>query len=154
MQRVSQEKDLGVTFDERLIFEQHILGKIKKANQAMGLIRRSFSYLDIQSLRWLFKAMVHPHLEYAQSVWSPFRKKDIVTIENVQRRSLEGLSYKEGVKKLDLPTLVYRRIRGDMIGVYKMLNGRYDRDAEMQLPVNDNNTRERQKKLRNKVKPK
>ena len=34
-----------------------------------------------------------------------------------------------------------------MIGVYKILNGRYDQDAEMQLPVNNNNTRRHQKKL-------
>ena len=33
-----------------------------------------------------------------------------------------------------------------MIEVYKILNGRYDQDAEMQLPVN-NNTRGHQKKL-------
>ena len=93
--------------------------------------------------------MVFQHLE---SVWSPFRKKDIVTIENAQRRAtkillgLKELSYKERLKKLDLPTLVYRRIRGDMIEVYKILNGRYDQDVEMQLPVNDNNTRGHQKK--------
>ena len=67
----------------------------------MGLIRRSFSYLDIQSFRWLFTAMVHSHLEYAQSVWSLFRKKEIVTIEMVQRGAtkmlpgLKELSYKE-----------------------------------------------------------
>jgi len=104
LQRVSQEKDLGVTFDERLTFEQHILEKVKKANQTMGLNKISFSYLDIQSFRWQFKAMVRPHLEYAQSVWSPFRMKDIVTIENVQRRptnmlpGLKELSYKERLK--------------------------------------------------------
>jgi len=57
------------------------------------------------------------------------------------------LSYKDWLKKLDLPTLVYRQIRGDMIGVYKILNGRYDRDAEMQLPINNNNTRGHQKKV-------
>ena len=74
-------------------------------------------------------------------VWSPFRKKDIVTIENVERRAtkmipeLKELSYKERLKKLYLPTLVYRRNRGDMIEVYKILNGRYDPDAEIQLPV-------------------
>jgi len=153
LQRVSQEKDLGVTFDERLTFEQHILEKVKKEIQTMGLIRKSFSYLDIQSFRWLFKAMVRPHLEYAQSVWSPFRKKEIVTIEMVQRRAtkmlpgLKELSYKESLKILDIPTLVNRRIRGDMIEMYKILNGRYDQDAEMQLPVNNNITRGHQKKL-------
>ena len=34
-----------------------------------------------------------------------------------------------------------------MIKVYKIPNGRYDRDAEMQLPQNDNNTRGHEKKL-------
>jgi len=60
---------------------------------------------------------------------------------------LKELSYKERLKKLDLPTLVYRRIRRDMIEMYKMLNGRYDQDAEMQLPVNNNSARGHQKKL-------
>ena len=63
LRKVIQEKEVGVTFDERLTFEHHILEKVKKANQTMGLIRRSFSYLDIQSFKWLFKAMVHQHLE-------------------------------------------------------------------------------------------
>jgi len=54
---------------------------------------------------------------------------------------LKELRYKARPKKLYLPTLVYRRIRGDMIEVYKMLNGGYDQDAERQLSVNDNNTR-------------
>ena len=124
LQRVSQEKDLGVTFDERLYFKHHILEKVKKVNQTIGLIRRSFSYLDIQSFRWLFNTIVRPYLEYAKSVWSCFRKKDIITIEMVQRRAtkmlpgLKELSYKERLKKLVLPTLMYRRIRGDMIEVY------------------------------------
>ena len=60
---------------------------------------------------------------------------------------LKELSYKERLKKLDLPTLVYRRIRRDIIEVYKILNGKYEQDAEMQLLVNINNTRGHQKKL-------
>ena len=65
-------------------------------------------------------------------------------------RGLKELSNKERLKKLDLPTsviLVYGRIRGDMIEVRKMPNGRDDQDAEIQLPVNDNNTRGHRKKL-------
>ena len=76
--------------------------------------------------------MVRLHLEYAQPVWSPFRKKD-----NVQGRAikmlpgLKELIYKERLNKLGIPTLLYRRTRGNMIEVYKMLDGRYDQDAEM-----------------------
>jgi len=33
------------------------------------------------------KAMVRPHLEYANSVWCPFKKGDIENIEKVQKKS-------------------------------------------------------------------
>jgi len=53
--------------------------------------------MDTQSFRCLFKAIVGPHLEYAQSIWSPSRKKDLVTKENVQRRATKILP---GMKEL------------------------------------------------------
>ena len=52
----------------------------------------------------LYKALIRPHLEYATVVWSPFLKKDIFLIENVQRRatkivrSIRNLSYEERLK--------------------------------------------------------
>ena len=56
-------------------------------------------------------------------------KKDRITLENVQRQatkfvySCENLSYPERLRKLGLPTLEYRRIRADVIQVYRILNG-------------------------------
>ena len=38
----------------------------------------------------------------------------------------DDLSYPDRLRKLKLPTLAYRRIRGDMIQVYKVMNGFYD----------------------------
>ena len=35
----------------------------------------------------------------------------------------ENLSYREGLKYLNLPTLLYRRLRGLMIKVYRLLSG-------------------------------
>ena len=49
LEHVSDEKDLGVLIDEDLSFEEHISTKVRKANQIMGLIRRSFTYLDEKS---------------------------------------------------------------------------------------------------------
>ncbi|KAJ8037149.1 hypothetical protein HOLleu_17897 [Holothuria leucospilota] len=66
----------------------------------MGLIR-SYTYLDQVFFRYLFQALVRPHLEYAASVWNPHLKRDIDSSENVQRRallfipSIKGLSYQE-----------------------------------------------------------
>ena len=119
LKRVKQGKDIGVVVDQQLKFESHIYEKINKANSMMGLIRRSFIYMDEDMFKKLFKAIVHPHLEYANSVWHPTNIKDITAIENVQRRAtkylptMKNLSYEERLQKLGLPTLQYRRLRGD-----------------------------------------
>ena len=106
-----EEKDIGVTIDDQLEFESHISEKINKANKMFGLLRRSFNYLDIKTFTCLYKTMVRTHLDYASSVWSPYKIKHIEMIENVQRRCtrklpyLKDLSYPERPKKLNLPTL-------------------------------------------------
>ena len=41
-------------------------------------------------------------------------------------RGCKDLSYTERLKLLNLPTLKFRRLRGDMIEVFKILNGFYD----------------------------
>ena len=139
-----EEKYLGVIIDSKLTFDKHISAKINKANSVMGIIRRTMEYMDEEIFRLLYTAMVRPHLEYANPVWCPFLKKHINAIENVQRRAtrlvpgLAELSYPERLRRLRLPTLSYRRYRGDMIEVFKITHGLYDRDVVKGfLPVRD-----------------
>ena len=128
LEHVCDEKDSGVTFDAELKFEDHMSGKVRKANAIVGLIRRSFSFLDCKLFKKLYTTFVRPHLEYVQSVWAPHLKKYINMLENVQIRAtklvdgLGSLDYPERLRKLQLPTLVYRRARGDMIEVYKHMH--------------------------------
>jgi hypothetical protein len=44
------EKDIGVFVDENFSFNKHIQNQVNKANSIMGLIRRTYAYLDEQSL--------------------------------------------------------------------------------------------------------
>ena len=128
LEHVPVQKDLVLIVDHRLKFADHISAKVKTANSMMGLIRRSFSFLDGPLFVKLFTAFVRPHLEYAQAVWSPFLKKDIKMIENVQRRAtklIDGFynySYSERLAKLNLPSLLYRKKRGDMCEIYKHIH--------------------------------
>ena len=137
----TEEKDLGVIIDSKLTFESHIYSKIKKANRMAGLIRRSFTFLDKHMFRQLFTSMVRPHLEYAAPVWNPYKQRFIDDIENVQRRAskkipgLNNLSYPDRLKALNLPTLQYRRYRGDMIEMWKLTHDKYDSDAIGNLVV-------------------
>ena len=82
---------------------------------------------------------------FANQVWSPHLVKHIVMLENVQKRAtklipgMKELSYEERLKKLDLPTLSYRRIIcGDLIETYKILTGKYDPNVSSILPLNNN----------------
>ena len=53
----------------------------------VALIRRNFSVAGAHSLMLIYKAMVRPHLEYAQAVWSPYKVKLVEALEKVQKRA-------------------------------------------------------------------
>ena len=77
----------------------------------------------------LYKTIVRPHLEYCIQACRPYRKKDIDILERVHRRAtqmiqkLRNISYEMRLKECGLTTLETRRLRGDQIEVFKILNG-------------------------------
>jgi hypothetical protein len=87
LQKTEIERDLGVIISNDLEWSQHVISATKKANRQLGIIKHAFTYLNIDTLKLLYKSMVRPHLEYAATVWSPTWKGDIDKIENVQRRA-------------------------------------------------------------------
>ena len=121
-----------MVFDPSLKFTVHVAKVSNKANSIIGLIKRTFTYMDVDMFLPLYKTLVRPHLEYANCVWNPFLRKDIDRLEKVQRRAtkiiptLADLPYADRLRELNLPTLSYRRLRGDMIQVYKIMNGKND----------------------------
>ena len=75
--------------------------------------------------------MVRAHLDHGNIVWGPHFKGDMKAIERgVQKRAtrltpaLKDLRYTERLKVLDLPSLEYRRKRGDMIMYHKIMTGK------------------------------
>ena len=123
-----QEKDLGVIFDSKLSFDAHVQSCISKANRILGIIRRSFSYLNKESFLLLYKSLVRPHLEYANVIWAPKFKRQSAAIERVQRRAtrllpeVRELTYESRMRYLNLPSLKYRRFRGDLLQTFKIMN--------------------------------
>jgi hypothetical protein len=143
LEETSLEKDLGIWFDDSLKFHEHVMKAAEKANQILGLIRRTFTYMDCQLMKQLFTSLVRPHLEYGNVVWHPNSKRDIEILERVQHRAtrmvpgLAKLSYEDRLRKMDLPSLVYRRVRGDVIEVYKYLHGVYKVGCTQLLPLHE-----------------
>ena len=93
------------------------------------IIRRKFKHLDGATFHTLYKALVRPYLEYANSVWCPYKSNHIEMIEKVQKKKqLPGMNYLPNEKRhqlLNLQTLPYRRIRGYLIELYKITNNIY-----------------------------
>jgi len=69
----------------------------------LGQLRRTFRFWTIDTCKTLYCAYVRPHLEYASSVWSP--------------------CYEDRLTVLGLTPLHERRIRGDLIQLFKFNNG-------------------------------
>ena len=95
----------------------------------LALIKRNFTYINKDIFNTLYKSLVRPHLEYVQEVWQPFLKRQSKLLESVQRRAtkivpeVRHLEYEERLTYLKLPTLKYRRLRGDMILTYNIFEG-------------------------------
>ena len=149
-----QEKDLGVIIDLTLKFHIQTAAATKKANQILGVIKKTYTTRDSTTIATLFKSMVRPHLEYGNAIWGPFFAGDAMSVEAIQRRAtklipeIKQLPYKSRLQILKLPSLAYRRKRGDMIHVYKIMNDivRVNKD-DFFLPTRLSHTRGHHKKI-------
>ena len=140
------ENDLGVYVDDKLSFEHHVSKSIKTGNKVTGItsICRNFRNMGKNVFLNLYKSLVRPHLEYGSVIWSPRCINEQKRIEAVQHRAtklvpnLADLSYPQRLRHLGIPSLQYRRIRADMVQVYKIMHG-IDR-IDLGLFFKDSNT--------------
>ena len=133
LENCSTEKDLGVIFNEKLNFFDHIYASISKAKSSLAWLLRNTISRDPYVMKTAYKALVRHNLEYCCQVWSPKARhgnwQTILDIEAVQRTftrvidGMLGLNYENRLKTLGMTTLLERRMRGDLIETFKILNG-------------------------------
>ena len=96
-------------------------------------VTRNLIIREINVMRNVYKTIIRPHLEYCAQLWSPpachGNWGTIIELENVQRRftrlidDIGSLPYSERLDALQITTLAERRVRGDLIEAYKIVNG-------------------------------
>ena len=105
---------------------QEFIGRVYKS-----IIRPKLEHCIIGRV---YKSIIRPKLEYCVQMWNPVACHGnwglILELESVQRRftrlaSKIGIlrSYSKQLEYLNLTTLAERRIRGDLIEPFKMING-------------------------------
>ena len=129
MKKSEQEKDLGVLTSGTLLWNDQINSCVSKANQMICWITRNLISREQSLMLRIYKTLIRPHLEYCVQLWNPAPEhgnwSQILKIEGVQRRftrMIDGvglLPYSERLEVLKLTTLIERRMRGDLIEVFK-----------------------------------
>ena len=127
IQRVQEEKDLGVTISCNLSWDSHVTCIVLKANRMLGLLKRTCPLItDFKVRRTLYPSLVKSQLSYATEVWSPANVKLRTILERVQRRvtcwirraRIGEMSYKQRLLTLRLLPLTYDREIRDIVFLY------------------------------------
>ena len=102
---------------------------IRKANCTLSCIHRCIINRSKEVILPLCATLVRLQLEYCFQFWVLNFRKDVASIERVQRRATrmiwgqQGRLYEERLWDLNLFSLHKRRLRRDLVVVYKLTRG-------------------------------
>lgn len=139
IKRVTSIRDLGIQFDEKLKFDEHIDNIVTKASQMLGFILRiSKHFKNPATYITLYQSLVRPHLEYASTIWNPLYAIYREKVEMVQKKFLRALyhrltgantfrmSYTPLLRKFKFTTLANRRLLLDAVTLHDICTSHYD----------------------------
>ena len=127
--------DLGVLVSSNLKWGSHIAAIKTKAFVRCYQILKSFATKNIWVLKKIYITYIRPLLEYNSVVWNPHLVKDVKDLESVQRFFLKKAcrrcnmpksTYSERLYWLGLESLEYRRLKFDLIFVFKIVQNLID----------------------------
>jgi hypothetical protein len=129
LQRVDTYKYLGLLVSSDLSWSNHVSSICSKARKLLSILyRRFYMHSNSDTLFRLYQSLVRPHLEYASSVWSPYRTGEIKALEEVQKFALRmcrktwDQSYQSLLDLFQFPTLEDRRIYLDLSTMFKIVH--------------------------------
>lgn len=140
-------KYLGVTLTDDMKWSEQISNACRKANSKLGMLRRQLRGTTETTRLTLYKTIIRPKIEYASSVWSPYRAGDKTQLEKVQRRSVRWISQfsrydsvTDAREALDIDTLEDRRKMKDAKLYEDMRCGNIDLDLKQYIKQTGNMT--------------
>nr|CAH8862242.1 unnamed protein product [Trichobilharzia regenti] len=151
---VQTHLDLGVIVSHDLKTTAHCRAVAARSFRSLWAIRRAFTRITRDMFTSLYTSLVRSRLENCIQAASPCLKGDSHILESVQRKAtrmvhgIANLSYEERLDSLNLFSLSYRRQRGDLITMFKILNNDYGPDLfSLFLPTRSEHLRGHSRKV-------
>ena len=135
---VNSEKDLGVIITNKLSWNAHCENLVQKANQRLGLVRRSCHFIiNSNQRRALYLSLVRSIFEHCCQVWAPQNLKSLHAFELIQKPAVKWIlkepyvSYtdEEFLRKqrsLDLLPMKSKFLLSDLTLFYKIIYNKVD----------------------------
>lgn len=138
--RVTEARDLGILFDQKLTFSSHIKNITSSAMKTLGfVIRNCKEFSSLKAISTIYQALVRSKLTYCSVVWNPCHKKYIDCIERVQKKFIKFLyfmkhgsypdrnhSYESLLNEFEFASLRKVREINDLIFLYKIVHNQVD----------------------------
>ena len=121
-------KLLGVTIDNELKFDNHVLNICSKANQKLTALLRMKNFLSLEKRRTLFKAFIESQFKYCPLIWMFHGRKINEKINRLHERSLRIVyndytaTFEELLAKDGSFSIHHQNIQTLLVEIYKSLN--------------------------------
>lgn len=139
LSRKSSIRDLGVIFDSRMNFAEHINAVVNSSFRMLGFLKRTCRFFNSRkTLIQLYNSYIRSKLEYCAVVWDPIHANQRNQVERVQKKFVRymnakmnnepsyRISYGILVERFNMDTLEMRRKRSKVIYLFKVLHGLED----------------------------
>ena len=104
------EKDLGVIIHSKLSWAEHCASLIGKANNQLGLVRRTCYFMnDKNERRSLYISLVRSIFEHCCQVWAPQDLKSLDAFDLLQRRAVKWILKESHISYSDENFLIKQR---------------------------------------------
>ncbi len=89
---------LGIIIDECLTWKDHIAKVAKKIIRAAGIIAKIRHFVNRNTLKLIYYALVYPYLIYGNLTWGNTYKSRIQKIMNIQKKIVRLMTFKSYVE--------------------------------------------------------
>ena len=124
----TDEKILGIYFDNKLNFNTHLMKLCKKASKKLHAFARVSNPMSIKQRKIIMNAFIHSQFSYCPLVWMCHSRTVHSLINNIHERSLRFAyndnisSFTQLLEKSGSVSIHHRNLQALALEVYKALN--------------------------------